>query len=238
MLMSARDWRRQVECTSCGAPAGHSCRTRSGGRASTEHVARWDASPVVGRLLPPAGGHVGRTDAEVLSFLTANPEWLTEKVLARLSGYPAPNACWEFPVKTRGYGNVTLPSSAKLRGKRVSARTHRVVWLAINGAIPSGHVLDHDGPNGCGNRACANPLHLSVATIRENTLDTGSGVTALAARRTHCPQGHPLRPGNLVAAELRRGFRSCLTCSRASTSRWNARKSASSSKSGAGRGGG
>lgn len=34
-------------------------------------------------------------------------------------------------------------------------------------------------------------------------------------RKTHCPRGHALVPGNLVAALQKRGWRSCLSCQRA-----------------------
>jgi hypothetical protein len=32
--------------------------------------------------------------------------------------------------------------------------------------------------------------------------------------KTHCPRGHELKDGNLVRAEVLRGWRACLTCSR------------------------
>lgn len=35
--------------------------------------------------------------------------------------------------------------------------------------------------------------------------------------KTHCPRGHELREPNLVPSNLRRGWRSCLACQRASS---------------------
>jgi hypothetical protein len=87
---------------------------------------------------------------------------------------------------------------------------HRVVYLAERGPIGYGLLLDHAA---CSNPPCANAGHLEPVTNRANIL-RGSSPSADNARRTHCPAGHPLEPGNLRAAELRRGGRACLACDR------------------------
>lgn len=58
----------------------------------------------------------------------------------------------------RGYGHT------KIAGKMVKA--HRVSFVAVNGPIPCGMVLDHR----CGNKRCVHPGHLEAVTSHENTL--------------------------------------------------------------------
>lgn len=65
-------------------------------------------------------------------------------------------------------------------------------------------VIDHI----CRARNCVNPAHLQVCTNRENIL-RGVGPTAINARKTHCPNGHPLSWDNI---RYRRGTKSCKIC--------------------------
>lgn len=147
-------------------------------------------------------------DQATLDALTLSPGWLSG-VTSRLSGYPDPGTCWVWlgSVST-GYGQVALPHSAG------PVRVHRAVWLALVGPIPEGLVLDHDGPTGCSNRACANPAHLQVVTSYHNTVWTGSSAAHRNAAKTHCPKGHPLDSVNNVGYSARRGTRRCRVCHR------------------------
>jgi hypothetical protein len=163
---------------------------------------------------PPAPGWADRAAARdqlIAAALTEHPDWYGSKVRARL--VETAGGCWEWTGSraTRGYGRLQLPG----RGPTVLA--HRVVYLAERGEIGYGLSLDHL----CSNPPCANPDHVEPVSLRTNTL-RGTSACAERARRTHCPEGHPLELGNLRTAELRRGGRACLACDR----QWHAERSA------------
>lgn len=85
---------------------------------------------------------------------------------------------WTGPLDKDGYGSFYL--------RRKNRRAHRVAWYDMHGEIPDGMVINHV----CRNRACVNAQHLQVVTIRENTLKDSTTVSAINARKTHCPRGH------------------------------------------------
>ena len=112
-------------------------------------------------------------------------------------------SCWLWTAGRvwNGYGRF------KVAGRHVYA--HRFAYELLDGPIPDGLQLDHL----CRVRHCVNPAHLELVTNRENSL-RGESFSAINAAKTHCPQGHPLTPENLVPSALRRGSRACLICSR------------------------
>ena len=110
-----------------------------------------------------------------------------------------PNGCWEWQgAKGQGYGNFYL------HGK--FPRAHRYAYELLVGPIPDGLTLDHL----CRNRACVNPDHLEPVTQKVNTL-RGEGLAAQNARKTHCPEGHPLNGDNLYQ-QPGNGYRRCREC--------------------------
>lgn len=125
-------------------------------------------------------------------------------------------ACWEWTASIRhsGYGCLGVD------GKTVYA--HRWAWEAANGPIPPGLDIDHL----CRNRACVNPTHLEPVTRQEN-IRRGVGYSALNARRTHCPSGHPYSAANTLLERTRSGLaRRCRTCGIGRRRRRNARQRA------------
>lgn len=93
---------------------------------------------------------------------------------------------------------------------------HRYAYESIVGPIPNGMVLDHVKQR-CGNRACVNPAHLEPVTNRVNIL-RGSGITALNARKTHCPKGHEYTDANTIRGKDR--VRKCRSCRDGRYAQW------------------
>jgi hypothetical protein len=118
----------------------------------------------------------------------------------------APNECWiwQGTKHTGGYGIIWAGPTSRV-GKML--RAHRVMWEMRNGPIPDGLECDHL----CRNRACINPRHLALVTHQENTL-RGMAPTAINARKTHCPGGHPYDDANTYTSPD--GWRQCMTCRR------------------------
>lgn len=102
------------------------------------------------------------------------------KTLTRFESYfNKTDGCWVWrgSLNTHGYGQF------KLHYKNIGA--HRISHLLYVGEIPAGLQIDHL----CRNRACVNPKHLRLLTLKENVL-SGIGITAQNLKKTKCPKGH------------------------------------------------
>ena len=136
-------------------------------------------------------------DGQACSELVSSERWVRQT--------EARGGCiiWTGYARTNGYG-VTY-----LRGRVVS--THRVAYAAQHGGIPEGMQLDHL----CRVTLCVNPDHLEAVTARENNRRSNSA-TAVHARKTHCPKGHPLDGPEADLADspsaTAGGFRICRKC--------------------------
>lgn len=144
----------------------------------------------------------------------ADTEYLTighidRKQLAKLFGKIAidkATGCWLWRAAKlrRGYGQ------AWVNGRRELA--HRLMFAWLVHPIPKGvgrsiHQLDHVV---CSNTSCCNPAHLALVPPKVNALRS-SGVSAINAAKTTCPNGHdlPAGPNNYSANG---GFRLCRIC--------------------------
>lgn len=109
-----------------------------------------------------------------------------------------PDDCWHWTAShnQRGYGTFWS-------GKQPTS-AHRFAYELAHGPVPEGLTVDHL----CNNPPCVNPAHLRTVTFAENNL-ASSSPSALNARKTHCPRGHPYDEENTL---LMRGRRYCATC--------------------------
>ena len=128
---------------------------------------------------------------------------------AAIEKLPDAPGCWLWTkaVRPDGYGVFGAAPGRIVYAHRFSYELHR-------GPIPAGMVLDHL----CRVRSCVNPAHLEAVTDRVNIL-RGVGMTAINARRTHCPQGHPLDGVTRRYTGRQTHQRYCRRCNRESVAR-------------------
>jgi hypothetical protein len=144
---------------------------------------------------------------------------LIERFCSRLH-FDLTTGCWEWKgyIGPKGYGNIMVKYPD---GRFMPNVAHRVGYELLIGPIPDGMTLDHL----CRNRKCANPFHLEICTNRENIL-RGTGFSARASRKTHCPKGHPYEGHNLIIRRRKSGpQRICRECWNATQrKRWPSRR--------------
>jgi hypothetical protein len=130
------------------------------------------------------------------------PERFWEKVNKASGQFWDGTECWQWigATKPRGYGNF-CPHRTR------TMQAHRFAYELLVGPIPAGLELDHL----CDNPGCVNPAHLEPKTTRANGLRS-AGASAVNARKTHCPKGHPYDAANTI--RLGSGQRLCRTCNK------------------------
>lgn len=99
---------------------------------------------------------------------------------------------------------VTLHFAGRQRTRLV----HRLVLDAFVGPRPEGTEGCHWDGDPANNRLD----NLRWATHLDNEADKARHGTHHNTMKTHCPQGHLLAGLNLMAADVRRGFRKCRAC--------------------------
>jgi len=106
-----------------------------------------------------------------------------------------PDGCWLWMACTSkdGYGQLTQ--------QRKSCKAHRVAYEHFVAPIPGGLEIDHL----CRRRNCVRPDHLEPVTRYENIL-RGESMTAVNARKTHCPKKHLY---DMIDSDGGRRCRSC-----------------------------
>lgn len=133
------------------------------------------------------------------------------RFLAKIAA--GPNCCWQWTgAKNRnGYGNFLPDGRRTIDGQPVQRRyklAHRYAYEQFVGPIPDGMEIDHL----CKNPSCVNPKHLEAVSRYENIMRSDC-FTAVHAKKTHCPKGHPYSGDNLFFSKD--GARQCRACSRA-----------------------
>ena len=101
---------------------------------------------------------------------------------------------------------MAMAASASAAEVGVPMLAHVFAYKLLVGVVPGGLELDHL----CRVPACVNPAHLEPVTHAENLMRSPVAPTAINARKTHCPQGHPYVAGNTYYRA--NGHRHCKTC--------------------------
>jgi hypothetical protein len=109
-------------------------------------------------------------------------------------------ACWVWhgSMHPTGYGEFHY------KGRKWSA--HRAMWKAVYDEFDGLDVCHR-----CDNKRCISPLHLYLATHKQNLRDASKSRLLQGQWKTHCKRGHPLSGDNLYI-QPQYGFRGCKQC--------------------------
>ncbi len=159
--------------------------------------------------LPRKGNSMTKAEASRKIAEYSADEWaikFTAKTISVDRGFRTPCLEWTRYIHQEGYGEFNFC----MNGKYGRIGAHRAAWIREHGPIPDGFEPDHL----CRNRKCTNTEHLEVVTHKENIL-RGESPSAVNARKSACPKGHPLSGENVYIWEKRPGRfkRHCKTCS-------------------------
>jgi hypothetical protein len=146
-------------------------------------------------------------DAALREVLNCLPDRVVKKIQ-----FLDDSGCWKY--LGGGVGRTYDTSYGFVGVNKRKWVLHRLTYGLLNGAVPTGLVLDHflHPEKGCIGPRCCNPLHVRPRTQQENIL-RGSSRSAANAEKTHCPRGHEYTPENTRYRNDRgRLSRQCIIC--------------------------
>lgn len=116
------------------------------------------------------------------------------------------NNCWvptELTPTGKGYINIGFDKD--------QYKLHKIIAYLWHGLDLDDYSLE--ATHNCNNKACFNPEHIIPGTQSKNQLDSVKAGTHNQARKTHCPQGHPLEGTRIYTKNgIAKMRRYCLVC--------------------------
>jgi len=123
-----------------------------------------------------------------MNYLTIKPLTPNEKEKFNSKYRIEPNGCWIWTafINQYGYGRF------RIGGKKFQA--HRVSYAIAHNGLYARLVVDHL----CRDKACVNPEHLELVTVRENTIrgDTPKIMKERFSKMVSCRRGHKYNKAN------------------------------------------
>lgn len=122
------------------------------------------------------------------------------------------SGCWNWKksIDKDGYSQIGLWGRYGSNHKSGQFPAHRVMYELIKGEMKPDEQIDHL----CKNILCVNPAHLEAVDKDTNNI-RGNSPSAIHARKTHCPKGHPYNSENTYKHRNGQGkvyTRKCKTC--------------------------
>ena len=203
--MAWKDTPKRCDISGCNSSGGAKA-PRVGGQSTVRL-----RIPSLAQARPAALNNRRESGREVDTMSDYEPPVMDTATTARFWSHvdqDGPAGCWEWrgSKRTNGYGYFVTA--------RKKHQAHRLSYALTSGNIPDGMLACHH----CDNKACVNPAHLFIGTVRDNAQDMIAKGRKPVTRfpQEACARGHKFEGHNIILTVQngKRG-RKCRTCARA-----------------------